>query len=355
MSPRQVSFGTNQHHDAPLAASGLPPRILAVLRAAGATRLSDLCLPPPACEMLNTEDRALLHRVSSWCAATCDAVPPPLSLPEWLSLFLSPRLNDVLKLHYSLMDSPAVAAVRESTLYQTGLKLGVTRERARQLLQLALKTLRQPLPLHAAESLFQQAEQQLLAVGGGLSVSALAKLREVTWGAPSPVGTFRLLARLQPDRIVIYRDFFSPFSDRQLDRTEKALRDRLALTSGPLSIATIATYLPAAARPPGITSTEPLLLVLLRHMPDTFATCDGRAGFIDPHGIAILREILAETGEAPLRVLVDEFNRRLHPECRRGSGTMRRLLSQDPRIRKTAPNRYDLPGGLQTNLPLHID
>lgn len=355
MSPRQAHPGPHLYHDAPLAASGLPPRILAALRAAGAARLRDLCSPLPPCEALNTEDRALLQRVASWCAATCDGAPPPLSLPEWLSLFLSPRLAETLQLHYGLLDSPTGGALRESTLQATGLKLGVTRERARQLLQLALDTLRQPLPLHAAEPLFQQAEHRLQAAGGGLAVPALARPREAAWGGASPIGVFRLLARLQPNRIVIYRDFFSPFSDRQLDRTEKALRDRLALASDPLSIATLAAHLPAAARPPGIKSAAPLLLVLLRHMPDTFATRDGRAGFIDAHGAALLREILAETGEIPLRILVDEFNRRLHPECRRGSGTLRRLLSQDPQIRKTAPGRYALPGGLQIDLPLHLD
>ena len=338
-----------------MAASGLPPRLVAALRAAGATRLRDLCSPLPACEALDAEDLALLQRVAGWCAAACGGAPPPLNLPEWLSLFLSPRLAETLQLHYGLWDSPTGGAVRESTLRATGLKLGITRERVRQLVQLALDTLRQPLPLHAAEPLFQHAKQQLQAAGGGLAVPTLTRLREAAWGGASPVGVFRLLARLQPNRIVIYRNFFSACSDRQLDRTEKALRDRLALASDPLSLATLADDLPAAARPPGITSAAPLLLVLLRHMPDTFATHDGRAGFIDAHGAVLLREILAESGETPLRSLVDEFNRRLHPECRRGSGTLRRLMSQDPQIHKPAPGRYALPGGLQIDLPLHAD
>lgn len=355
MSPRPAHFATQLYPDAPLTASGLPPRILAALRAAGATQLRDLCSPLPACEALAIEDRALLQRVAGWCAAACGGAPPPLNLPEWLSLFLSPRLAETLQLHYGLMDSKSRLAPRESTLRATGLKLGITRERVRQLLQLALGSLRQPLPLHAAEPLFHNAVQQLQAAGGGLATPALARLREAAWGTASPVGGFRLLARLQPNRIVIYRDFFSAFSARQLERTEKAMRDRLALASDPLRISVLAAHLPAAARPPGVKSMAPLLLVLLRHMPDTFATRDGRAGFIDAHGTLLLREILSETGEIPLRILLDQFNRRLHPECRRGSGTLRRLLSQDPQIHKPAPGRYALPGGRQTDLPLHID
>jgi hypothetical protein len=86
-------------------------------------------------------------------------------------------------------------------------------------------------------------------------------------------------------------------------------------------------------------------------MPDTFDTLDDRGGFFDRHAVGLLCEILADTGDTSLRVLTAEFNRRLHPECRRGSGALRTLLGRDPRIRKTAPGRYALPGGLQTRLP----
>ena len=65
-----------------------------------------------------------------------------------------------------------------------------------------------------------------------------------------------------------------------------------------------------------------------------------------------LREALAAAGEAPLRILADAFNARVQPECRRGSGYVRAALHGDPRVRRTAPGRYALPGGLQAGLPL---
>ena len=119
-----------------------------------------------------------------------------------------------------------------------------------------------------------------------------------------------------------------------------------------MSIAEIAAALPKSARPPGVPSAEPLLLALLRHMPDTFATRDGRCGFAARDGAELLRETLAATGEAPLRAIVDAFNGCLHPECRRGSGYVRDVLLHDPRVRKTAPGRYALPGGHQVDLQL---
>lgn len=352
MSPAPASSGLAAFRDAPLQASGLPPRILAALRAGGAAKLGDLCGTPPAGAGLDADDHALLGRVAAWCRAACAGQPPRLNLPEWLALFLPPRLADALQIHFGLQDPAAALARHETKLGDTGFKLGVTRERARQLLALAFGTLRQTLPLFAAEPLFRAAERALRAAGGALDAATLAARADSAWGGASPVGAFLLLARLLPGRIVVYRGFFSEFSDTLLDRMEKALRDRLVLARGLLPVSEIAAGLPRAARPPGVPSAEPLLLVLLRHLPDTLATRDGRAGLADRDGAEILREALAAAGEAPLRILADAFNARVQPECRRGSGYVRAALHGDPRVRRTAPGRYALPGGLQAGLPL---
>ena len=352
MSAAPASSGFDAFRDAPLPASGLPPRIVAALRADGADRLGDLCDPPPACKTLDPDDRALLGRVAAWCRAACEGRPPRLNLPEWLALFLSPRLADTLQLHFGLHDSAAALALHEAKLGDTGFKLGVTRERARQLLALAFGTLHQTLPLFAAEPLFHAAEKTLHAAGGALDAATLAGRADAAWGGASPVGAFLLLARLLPGRIVVYRGFFSEFSDTLLDRIEKALRDRLVLARGLLPVSEIAAGLPKAARPPGMPAVEPLLLVLLRHLPDTLAIRDGRAGLADRDGAEVLREALAAAGEAPLRTLVEAFNARVYPECRRGSGYVRDVLHRDPLVRRTAPGRYALPGGLQAGLPL---
>ena len=99
---------------------------------------------------------------------------------------------------------------------------------------------------------------------------------------------------------------------------------------------------------------EPLLGALLRHIPETLATRDGRGGLAARHGAQLLREVLAGGGETPLKALVSAFNERVHPECRRGSGYVRDVLRRDPRIRKTSPGRYALPEGFQADLPIHL-
>ena len=336
----------------PLQASGLPARILAVLRAHHFSSLGDLAQPLPAGEKLDADDRALLARISTYFAAACKGPPPPLNLREWLALFLTPRLADALQLHYGLQEPSSLLSLHQVSLRDTGFKLGVTRERARQLLGLAHNTLRAPLPLFAAEPIYKALETALLNSGGIFDTPSLAKCTDPAWTPASPVGAFLILLHLSPDRLTLYRDLCGQFSATAMDRVEKALRDQLSAANRWLSISEIEAHLPPSLRPPGIPSAEPLLLALLRHMPDTLATRDGHAGFAAREGAELLREILATRGESPLRTLVDAFNARLYPECQRGSGYVRDVLQHDPLVRKTAPGRYALPGGLQTHLPI---
>ena len=180
-------------------ASGLPARILAVLRTSGILTLGDLCGATPSGAKLDGDDRALLARVSSYCCTVRGGHPARLSLLEWLDLFLTPRLADVVRLHYGLQDSSAALALHEAKLRQTGFKLGVSRERTRQLLGLALDSLRQALPLYAAEPLFRAALAALRSAGGALAADALARRTDPEWGGASPLGAFLLLANSCPD------------------------------------------------------------------------------------------------------------------------------------------------------------
>ena len=337
-----------------LHSSGLPARVLAVLRGSGLATLGDLCQPLPSGAKLDADDRALLARVAAYAGAAVAGHPPPLNLVEWLALFLPPRLADAVHLHYGLEEPAAALARHEVTLRDTGFKLGITRERVRQLLGLAFETLRQALPLFAAEPLYRAALAAMHADGGVLDAATLGRCTDPAWGGASPVGAFLLLAHLVPGRLTLYRGFFSEFSATLVERAEKALRDRLAAAAELQSLAEIAANLPKSARPPGVPSAEPLLGALLRHMPETLATRDGRGGLAARHGVQLLREILAGGGDIPLRTLVSAFNERVHPECRRGSGYVRDVLRRDPRIRKTSPGRYALPEGFQTDLPIRL-
>ena len=343
---------TDALRNEPLQASGLPARILALLHACEFTTLGDLCHPLPACEKLDADDRALLSQIAAYVKTSCTEGPPTLSLHDWLALFLPPRLADAIQLHYGLQETSARLALHQVSLRDTGFKLGVTRERARQLLGLAHKALGAPLPLFAAEPLYCAMETTLHPSGGVLDATALAKSHNPAWSPLSPLGTFLLLMNLSPERLTLYRDLCGTLSPARMENIEKSVRDQMSASHRLLPISEIEAHLPPAVRPSSVPSCMPLLLALLRHMPDTLATRDGRAGFADRDGAELLREILSTGGESPLRSIVAAFNARLHPECQRGSGFVRDTLQRDPLVRKTAPSRYSLPGGLQTHFPL---
>ncbi len=351
-SPQPPLPNADSLRQEPLNASGLPTRIVSLLLAHQLSTLGDLCQPLPEFEKLDADDRSLLARIAAYVQSVCDGQPPSLPLRDWLTLFLTPRLADAIQLHYGLQEPSALLAQHQVSLRDTGFKLGVTRERARQLLGLAHTALRNPLPLFAAEPIYRALETTLHNSGGVLDTSTLAKSNDPAWSPCSPVGTFLFLMNLSPNRLTLYRDLCGELSPTRMDHIEKALRDQLSAANRLLPITEIETSLPSSARPPNIPSASPLLLALLRHMPDTLATRDGRAGFAARDGAELLREILSIHGESPLRTLVEAFNARLYPECQRGSGYVRDVLQHDPLVRKTAPARYALPGGLQTHLSL---
>lgn len=348
MTPSPAISGPRGLLCAPPEAGGFPPRVVAALRGAGVAALEALLHPLPPLPRLDPDARALLERISAWTAAAANGLPPPLSLPEWIELFLAPRLADAVKIHHGLLDPATAISLHESKLRETGFKLGVSRERARQILADAFASLSSPLPLFAARPLFAAALRALRLAGGVLDARALSSLADPAWGGSSPVGAFLLLARVRPGSLFLYRDFFSAFSPAHLERFENALRDFMLANPGPRPISDLCRGLPPSAFPPGSSSPEPLAAMLLRHLHDAFATLDGRCGLAPRDSAELVREILSRIGESPLRSIVDSFNCLLHPECRRGSGFVRGVLLADPLVRKTSPGRFALPGGIQT-------
>ncbi|MDR0993473.1 MAG: hypothetical protein LBN38_02745 [Verrucomicrobiota bacterium] len=348
MSPS--AFHPLLHPDAPVAASGLPPRILAVLQADGFSTLGALAKAkaPSASAWLDADTHGLLERTTAYLRAWLAGTPPSLTLSAWLALFLPPKRQEVLRLRYALETSSPSLSAHEVSLGRVGSQLHLTRERVRQLANTALRTLSQPLPAAAAEPLLRLAEQAMAGAGNALDAEGLADWADPAWGDLSPTGGFLLLARLWPERLTVYRNFFTPLPPRQVDHLEKTMRDALMQAGELMPVASLAAGIrkPAAtvAGPDGV---EALLLALLRHSPDTLALRDGRAGLAHRDLTLLVHEILAERGETALPVLLDALNARLYPESQKGSGTLRDLLFHDPLVRKTAPGRYDLPGGHQ--------
>lgn len=353
MTPAPAIFLPGTLAAAPIPSSGLPPRIQTALRAHGIITLKDLTQPLPECKKMAAEDRALLERVADYIRhLPTHNAPPPLHLSEWLRLFLPPRQVDLLETHFGLQIVEDRPIWRVSTLQQTGNRLGISRERVRQLLRAAYATLSHPLPQWAAIPICRAVENVFQAAGGVMNRAQLEQQKNAVWAGYTPVGVFHLLAEWQPEKWTIYRGFFSLLPAARLEQAARALQDRLRRAGRLLTVAEIARDWPVQVQPPAPLSAEPLIRILARHASDILATVDGRIGLAARDGTELLRELLLTTGETSLRTLQAELNARLWPESRRGSGYIRDALQHAPRIRRTAPGRYALTGNIQTSFPL---
>ena len=158
----------------PLADTGLPPRILAVLRDAGCRTCGDWTSTPNAANSpkLSPADRNWTRRIADALqplvpAGTC----PPIPFARWLATLLPDRWHAALVHRRALDADGAALSLHEIPLSRVGSALGITRERARQLLDLATALLSAPLAQTLATPLSDDARAALDAAGGALSPS----------------------------------------------------------------------------------------------------------------------------------------------------------------------------------------
>ena len=325
--------------------AGLPKRMVAILKRNGFERLGDL-------ERLNTlhpgtlddEHLALAQRVAAWCRGLETGGPPRLHFGEWLNLFLPPRPVELLRAHYRLTSHATGLVLYRSTLRATGRQLNLSGERVRQLLNQTLHSLRQTIPLQAAERFYRAAEKTLKKFGGVVEAAQLALTKDnAMWGDLAPAGVWLLLNDLMPGRITVAEHYFCLCSHAELDALLSALRRHLEASVTLVSLHDLARELPLPPGMGGRKNTVEALRVLARYLPDSLVTLGDRVGLLPLHGPACLRDIMAGGGdEVSLRQLTAAFNRLVQPECGRGSGTLRVMLDSDPDVRKTAPGRYAL-------------
>ena len=260
--------------------------------------------------------------------------PPPRSFADWLSAMLPERWRLAVTVRRALDGEGAAPALHERPLAQVGAELGVTRERARQILESALRVLSAPLAQRLADGLYESARGILEAGGGGLFPAEWVRAAEGNplWAGVSPAGALLVLHRAAPHRIGLYREMFTVLSAEELDRLDAQLRQALRQAGGLLPLGVLGNGM--AGR-------------LARRAPDLLALPDGRAGLMDRDAPRLLHEILLARGPLRLPLLAEAFNAKVFPESQRGPGRIRMWVLGDPAIRRLAPDVYGLAPGFQ--------
>ena len=343
MTARGKKAGTSAWAARPLADTGLPPRILTVLRTAGCRTCGDWAASPssPDFSDLPEVDRAWAHRIATALrplVRTSEA--PAMPFAHWLENLLPDRWHAAIVHRRALDADGAALSLHEVPLARVGSALGITRERARQLLDMATAFLSAPLAQALAAPLYASARANLDTAGGGLSPAEWLQIATTSplWAFTSPVGALLILHDAAPTRIDLHRGLFSSLSPDAADALDARLRDAIRQADGLLPLGVV----PGA--PPAMYER------LARLMPDVLALRDGRAGWLDRDAPRLLREILLSRGPLRLDALATAYNSLVHPESQRGIGLVRKWLLADPALRRLAPNLYGLAPGYQPSL-----
>ena len=329
----------------PLADTGLPPRILAVLRAAGCRTCGDWISTPDAADSpkLSPADRDWARRIAAALSPLVSPRPPqpsPMPFARWLATLLPDRWHAALHHRRALDAEGASPALHEVPLARVGTALGITRERVRQLLDLAHALLAAPLAQTLAAPLYADARAALDASGGALSPAEWVQTAQESplWADASPTAALLVLHDAAPARIGLHRGLFTSLSPDAADALDARLRGAIRQAGGLLPLATIPGAPPA------------LHLRLARRMPDLVVLRDGRAGRLDRDAPRLLREILLVRSPQRLETIASAYNALVHPESQRGIGLVRQWIRSDPAIRRLSPNLYALAPGYQPSL-----
>lgn len=353
----------------PVEDSGLPPRLISALHAQGVTTwgqwaesvaapavLSDVAKGSPEWAQ---EDAEWLRRLAVYVRDDLRGEAAPLSFVQWLELFLPSRWLKAVQVRRALDREGDALPLHDRPLCQVGEELGVTRERARQLLESAQRILSAPLAQEAARPLYASARRTLLAAGGGMTPAewTAAVAAAPLWSGASPSGALLWLSNLVPDGIGVYRKVFVALPDALIGDLDGFLHGMIHQMGTLVTLQMLAQRFPLLDRFPEIHDLEPFLALLARQSSECLLTRDGRVGLCSRDASSLLREILlavAPTASAsegmPLTALTEAFHARVVPESQRGRGQIRTWALADPWIQRVAPDRFALLPGYQPTL-----
>lgn len=324
--------------------TGLAPRIVAALRKAGVESCGDWGGKEEvlAGTGLPTEDCEWAGRVGRVLAGALGGQGSEMEFADWLGAMLPERWRRAVEVRMALDGEGTALSLHDAPLGMVGEALGVTRERARQVLGMAGKVLAAPLAQWAAGRLYGAARAVLESAGGGMFPAewAAAAGEEGMWRGVSPVGALLVLHGAAPERIGLHRGLFVSLSVAEAEALDGRLRAAMRQGGGLVPLGVVGGSAKGAA----------MMERLARTMPDALVSRDGRAGLVERDARRLLREILLARGALRLETLAGAFNASVFPECQRGVGKVREWVLGDAAVRRVDAGVYGLAEGYQPEL-----
>lgn len=281
---------------------------------------------------------------------------PACALDRWLAETLRPRDAEALRHAYRLLEAPTASQSIPAPLRDIAAPLGVSRERARQLLARALSRLAESAaaPTPALDELLQSARALLRRAHGTLRRDDAIPAAPA-FGAAAPWPVLRLLADILPaPAFLLHRDFLTLASADLADAAESYFLAALRAATTLLPLAELADAAPDAiadALPPR--DRQALFAALALAIPGVVLTRDGRVALVDVGLPDLLCALLADRPDSTLSALVQAYNLLVFPRCQLGLGHVRLHLLRLPSVIRPTPNHYRLAEPHQPALPLN--
>ena len=265
-----------------------------------------------------------------------------MRVAEWLEGAVPERWREAVWARRALDGEGGGVGLHEVTLARVGEKLGVTRERARQILERAREALSGEEAQGAAEGLYGAARTVLEGAGGAMMPGEWAKAvgGAEEWAGVSPTGALLVLHDAAPGRIGLHRGVFTVLGEARADAVDGRLRNALRRAGAAVPLGALS----------GTVGDARLLERLARSMPDVLVLRDGRAGLLERDGPRVLREILLARGDLRLEALAGTYNAAAFPECQKGVGKVRQWVLGDAAVERKGTGVYGLREGYQAEL-----
>jgi hypothetical protein len=266
------------------------------------------------------------------------------SIEKVLEIFLDDSQRVVITARYGLRQSDPRASRNWITLQEIGNQQDKTRERIRQIEDLAKQRLTSRLATECLEPFYRHFEDFIRRRASVISFDALGAMREEEGLAGfNPAGILLLLSDLDSQRIAYHNGLFSVLPISKIREIEEAARRVLERHRAPVSAQVLCSELEPIDEgldPADLPRAVPLIL---DHTSGLGATFDERYFLYSSSVHPFLAEIMEEaSGPVHYRQVAARFNERVKPRSRRGAGYILESLNKSPNFERTDRGMYAL-------------
>jgi hypothetical protein len=339
---------TVQKHDAldavalwPLSSCGLAPRVANALAASRVRRVTQLrALPRDGLRGIGPRGRQAVHDFLELCDGIETGAVQKLAPAAILSRLLPPRTCELLELRYGLRNELPPASGPCLTLHEAGLRLGLVRERVRQLEREARRLLG-ALPARAALAPLRLRFEACMEACGGIADEGdvAAALPAQALDGYHAAAFLRLCCDCQ-GWFSTHRSFFSRLPAGALRDVESAALRELSASRSLRTLRDLAARLPLPSAL-GAPERERLVTRLLPRVPRITATRAGEV-FLYGSGLpALIEAHLKAHGPSEAGTIFNGINAALLPGGRKSLQVFLRILRNDPRFVAREDRRFD--------------